>query len=112
MNIKRQPRDSIMVLQISGDIMGGPDFEKFKGEIQSLVDDGFPDIVLDLGRTRYINSTGLGILVSGLHTVRKNEGTIRIANLSERIDRIFAVTDLSSVFQVYESVDEALGSYE
>ncbi|MEZ4386157.1 MAG: STAS domain-containing protein [Candidatus Krumholzibacteriia bacterium] len=112
MKINRQPKERAMVLQLSGDIMGGKDYETFTNEIKDLVDKGHVDLVLDLGKVRYINSTGLGILVSGLTTLKKNMGQMKICNLSTRIDRLFSVTSLTTVFPTFESLDEALASFD
>lgn len=112
MRINRNPQDQIMVLQLSGDIMGGSDYELFTGTIKELVAQGHVDVVLDLGKVRYINSTGLGILVSGLTSLKKSEGRMKICNLSSRIDRLFSVTSLTTVFETHESLDEALKSFE
>ena len=100
-----------MVLQLSGDIMGGSDYELFTGTIKELVEAGHADIVLDLGKVRYINSTGLGILVSGLTTLKKSMGQMKICNLSDRIDRLFSVTSLTTVFETHESLEDALNSF-
>ena len=112
MKINRNPQDKVMVLQLSGDIMGGSDYELFTGTIKELVEQGHADLVLDLGKVRYINSTGLGILVSGLTTVKKNMGQMKICNLSTRIDRLFSVTSLTTVFETHESLDSALKSFD
>ena len=101
-----------MVLQLSGDIMGGKDYDTFTNEVKKLIEEGHVDLVLDLNKVRYINSTGLGILVSGLTTLKKNMGQMKICNLSDRIDRLFSVTSLTTVFATYESLEEALASYE
>jgi len=101
-----------MVLQLSGDIMGGSDYDLFTNTVKELVDQGHVDLVLDLGKVRYINSTGLGILVSGLTTLKKNMGQMRICNLSTRIDRLFSVTSLTTVFPTYDSLEDALASFE
>jgi anti-sigma B factor antagonist len=111
MKINRSPQDRVMVLQLSGDIMGGADYELFTGTIKELINEGHADIVLDLAKVRYINSTGLGILVSGLTTLKKNMGQMKICNLSTRIDRLFSVTSLTTVFETYESLEEALDSF-
>jgi anti-sigma B factor antagonist len=110
--ISRQPKERAMVLQLSGDIMGGKDYDTFTNEIKKLVEEGHVDIVLDLAKVRYINSTGLGILVSGLTTLKKNMGQMKICNLSDRIDRLFSVTSLTTVFATFESLDEAMASFE
>ena len=111
MRINRSPQEQAMVLHLSGDIMGGSDYELFMGTIKELIEEGHADIVLDLARVRYINSTGLGILVSGLTSLKKNMGQMKICNLSTRIDRLFSVTSLTTVFETYESLDEALDSF-
>jgi anti-sigma B factor antagonist len=110
--IKRNPQERAMVLELSGDIMGGKDYETFTGEVHKLVEDGHVDLVLDLGKVRYINSTGLGILVSGLTTLKKNMGQMKICNLSSRIDRLFSVTSLTTVFPTFETREEALASFD
>lgn len=112
MDIKRQPQGNVMVLQINGDIMGGKDYDTFTNEIKKLVDEGTVDVVLDLGKVRFINSTGLGILVSGLTTLKKNTGQMKVCNLNDRIDRIFSVTSLTTIFPTFESLKEALASFE
>ena len=101
-----------MILQLSGDIMGGKDYDLFTNTVKELVDEGHVDLVLDLDKVRYINSTGLGILVSGLTTLKKNMGQMKICNLSKRIDRLFSVTSLTTVFPTYESVEEAVTSFD
>jgi len=101
-----------MVLQLSGDIMGGKDYDLFTNEIKELIEEGHVDLVLDLGKVRYINSTGLGILVSGLTTLKKTMGQMKICNLSDRIDRLFSVTSLTTIFPTFETVDDALASFD
>lgn len=111
MKIKRQPQDNIMVLEINGDIMGGSDYELFTTEIKKLVEEGFVDVVLDLGQVRFINSTGLGIMVSGLTTLKKNTGQMKVCNLNDRIDRIFSITSLTTIFPTFETRADALASF-
>jgi len=110
--IKRNPQERAMVLQLSGDIMGGKDYDLFTNEIKELIEEGHVDLVLDLGKVRYINSTGLGILVSGLTTLKKTMGQMKICNLSDRIDRLFSVTSLTTIFPTFETVDDALASFD
>jgi anti-sigma B factor antagonist len=101
-----------MVLEVSGKIMGGPDHEKFKEEIKALIDEGFKDVVLDFGGVPWINSTGLGILISGYHSLRNAEGTMKICNVKERVLSIFYISQLQNIFAVFPTREEALRSYE
>ncbi len=112
MNISQSPQGEIMILQLSGKIMGGPDYEKFHNEIKSLINDGYVDILLNMSRVTWINSTGLGILVSAFHTLKKNGGVMKICEVSTRIDNILNVTQLKLVFDTYDSQADALASFK
>lgn len=111
MNIKKKADGDVMVLQLSGKIMGGPDHEKFHSEIKTLIKEGYVDILLNMAKVSWINSTGLGVLVSAFHTLKKNGGRLKICEVSDRIDNILNVTQLKLVFQTFESCDEALKSF-
>ncbi|NCQ36112.1 STAS domain-containing protein [bacterium] len=110
MKVKQKPLDKVMVLELSGKIMGGPDFDLFKGEITDLIDKGFKDVVLDFGGVPWINSTGLGILITGHLSMKNAGGTVRICNVRERVLSIFYISQLEKVFQVFPTVEEALAS--
>ena len=112
LNIKQNLKGDVMVLNLSGKIMGGPDHEKFQTEIKTLISDGYVDILLDMNKVSWVNSTGLGILVSAYHTLKKNGGQLKICQVSDRIDNILNVTQLKLVFETFEKCDEALASFE
>jgi len=112
LNIKQNLKGDVMVLNLSGKIMGGPDHEKFQTEIKTLISDGYVDILLDMHKVSWVNSTGLGILVSAYHTLKKNGGQLKICQVSDRIDNILNVTQLKLVFETFEKCDEALASFE
>ena len=103
MKIKQIPQDKCMVLELSGKIMGGPDFDKFKGEIHGLVDEGYKNVILDLSGVPWINSTGLGILITGYHSLKAADGTMKICNVKERVLSIFYISQLENIFDVYET---------
>lgn len=111
MKFKQNPVGDVMVLELSGKIMGGPDHEKFQNEIKDLIGQGHVDVLLNLAKVNWVNSTGLGILVSAFHTVKKNGGQLKICSVSDRIDNILNVTQLKLVFETFEDVDEALASF-
>lgn len=111
MKIKKKPQDDVMVLELSGKIMGGPDFEKFKDEITTVVDGGFKKVILDLSGVPWINSTGLGILITGYHSIKAAEGVLKICSVKERVLSIFYISQLENIFDVYETREEAIASY-
>ncbi|MCB1184472.1 STAS domain-containing protein [bacterium] len=111
MKIKQNPQGDIMVLELSGKIMGGPDFDKFKGEINGLIEKGTKNVVLDMSGVPWINSTGLGILITGYHSLKNADGTLKICNVKERVLSIFYISQLQNIFQVYPTLDEAMASF-
>ncbi len=111
MKIKQSLQGEIMVLNVSGKIMGGPDHEKFQGEIKELIAEGHVDILLNMSKVSWVNSTGLGILVSAFHTLKKNGGRLKICEVNDRIDNILNVAQLKLVFETFEKCDEALAAF-
>lgn len=111
MKVKRIPEGQVMVLEVSGKIMGGPDFDMFKAEVKDLIDGGFRKVVLDLGDVPWINSTGLGILITAHHSIKAAEGTLKICNVKERVLSIFYVSQLERVFEVHPDRETALASF-
>jgi anti-sigma B factor antagonist len=64
-------------------------------------------VIVDLSKTQYLDSTALGVLVGGLKRKRERGGELRLAGLTERVRRVFDITRLSTVFEIYSSVEEA-----
>jgi len=108
MKIKQNPAENAMILELSGKIMGGPDFDKFKGEIAKVDEGGDRNVILDMSGVPWINSTGLGILITGYHSIKAAEGSMMICNVKERVLSIFYISQLENIFDVYETREEAL----
>ena len=110
MKIKQVVHDDVTVLELSGKIMGGPDHDKFKGEIAAIVETGCKKVILDFDGVPWINSTGLGILISGYHSIKAAKGTMAICRVKERVLSIFYISQLENIFEVHETVEAAVGS--
>ncbi|MCP4573964.1 MAG: STAS domain-containing protein [bacterium] len=112
MKMKRVPSGDIMVLEVSGKIMGGPSHDKFKDEIKEILEAGHKNIVLDFAGVPWINSTGLGILISGYHSVKAADGCLKICAVKERVLSIFYISQLEKIFEVHETREAAVASCE
>ena len=108
MKIKERSRDGVTILEVSGKIMGGPDSELFTSTLKSLIHEGNARVVVDLAKVTWVNSTGLGILISGYTTLKRSSGEMKLLNVSDRIESIFMVTKLHSVFETYKDEEEAV----
>jgi anti-sigma B factor antagonist len=100
-----------VVLALSGSLQGGPDAERFSAEIDRLLAEGRRNVLLDLAQVTRVTSTGLGILIAGLASLRRAGGVMKIVNLSDHLESLFAITKLSLVFEVYEDELAALRSF-
>ncbi len=111
MKIKRREEDDVVILEVSGKVMGGPDAEKFKGVITELIDGGVTKLLIDLSSVPWMNSSGVGILISA-YTSMKNAGAqVKFLNINERVKAILMVTKLLTVFESYYSREDALASF-
>jgi anti-sigma B factor antagonist len=79
---------------------------KLKEALQELVE-GPKTVIVALSQTEYLDSTALGVLVGGLKRKRERGGELKLAGLAPRVRRVFDITRLSGVFEIYASVEEA-----
>ena len=111
MKIKERKRDGVAILEMSGKLMGGPDAETFDETVKTLIHEGCHNVIVSMERVKWVNSTGLGILISGYTTLKKSGGELKLLKVSDRIENIFIVSKLYTVFQSYQDEDEAVRSF-
>ena len=111
MKIKQETIGDVYILRLSGQLMGGPDADAVRDTVLAILNEGFKKILVDLKDVSWVNSTGLGILMSNHVTATNNGAALRLMRVSRRIDSIFMVTRLNTVFQVYNTEEEALASF-
>lgn len=112
MQIKEKIENNIALLTLKGDFLGEPETTKVREKIHSLVGDEIKHVVLDLGGVNYVNSSGLGTLISVLTTMRNAGGDLRLARIGDKVQNLFVITQLIKVFDTYETIDQALSSYK
>ncbi|HLR90646.1 MAG TPA: STAS domain-containing protein [Balneolaceae bacterium] len=100
-----------VIVELKGNVMGGPDSEQFSELLHSFIDEGKKNVIVDLGSVKFMNSSGLGMLIAGLTTMRRAEGDLRICQADKKIESLLVVTRLITVFEHYPTVDEAVQSY-
>ena len=83
-----------------------------RARLAEAVAQGNRRLVVDLGETSFIDSSGLGALIGGLKAARKAGGDLRIARPTEQARAVLALTSLDRVFRFYPSVEEALADYD
>ena len=111
MSVKEKIVGDVAVLIVSGKLMGGDETKEVHKKVKSLIGDGIKKIVIDLSKVKWLNSSGLGMLISCLTSVQKSEGVLKIAGATEKVNSLFMITKLITVFDRYESVDRATATF-
>ena len=112
MNYSVDERYNAVLITLKGNVMGGPDGAKLHDTLHQYKEQDKKNIVVDLSKVKFMNSSGLGMLISGMTTMRNAGGDLRLANVADRIQSLLVITKLITVFKHYDSVDEAINSYQ
>ena len=111
MRLTDRMQNNIVILQPKGKIMGGPDTTLLHDKLHEYIEQNKRQVVIDLAEVDWMNSTGLGILIAGYTTLRHNQGELKLANVTDKIQSLLTITKLVTVFEAYDSVDEAINSF-
>ncbi len=111
MKTKVNERYEAVVIELKGNVMGGEDTKEFNDLLHKLIDEGKKNIVVDLSDVKFMNSSGLGMMIGGLTTMKKAGGNLKLARVTEKIESLLIITKLITIFEFYENVDDAIKSF-
>lgn len=111
MKVTADEQNSIIVLSLEGNIMGGPDASMLNEEIHKLLEKGKQNIVLDLAKVDAMNSSGLGMLISSMTATKNSGGQMKLAAASVKIRGLLTMTKLMAFFEHYDTVTQAVKSF-
>ena len=111
MQIEERAVGDVMILDLKGKITLGEGDELLKDKINSLVNQGHRKIILNLAGVPYIDSAGLGEVVRTYTTVSRQGGSLKLLNLTKRITDLLSITKLLTVFETFESENDAVRSF-
>jgi anti-sigma B factor antagonist len=94
--------DGVIIIDMSGKLIIGEPVLSFRKAVKGLVDDGSRKFVLNLGDVSYIDSSGLGELVTTYTSLKNREGNVNLLNLTKRAKDLLQMTKLLTVFDTYE----------
>ena len=112
MQIAERESGSVTVLDLSGRITLGEDGTLLKDKLQSLLHQGKKKLLLNLAQVSYVDSAGLGALVSAYTTVTREGGSLKLLNVTKKLQDLLSITKLLTVFETFDSEGEALKSYK
>lgn len=110
MEINRRETNDIVILDITGeiDLYNAPEI---KDIINKLVEEQKYNVVINLEKVTYIDSSGIGALISSLSNLKKYQGGLKIINVFASVRKVFELTKLTSFFEIFDSEEEALTSF-
>ena len=114
MTFRTHVRESaeVIILDVSGRIVLGDGAKQLSGKIVELVSQGHNKILLNLAEVTYVDSSGLGELVSSYGTVKKANGKIKLLNIQPKIADLLRMTRLDAVFESFSEESRALSSFQ
>ncbi len=101
----------VTIVDIGGRIELGEESAKVRDLIRELLRKGHKQILLNFGNVQYIDSSGLGMLVSSFATVRKQDGELKLLNLTNKVSDVLQITKLYTVFDILDDEAAAVKSF-
>ena len=112
MEISERNVGRLTVLDLSGRITLGEGDVLLKDKLYSLLNQGRKDVLLNLAKEQYVDSAGLGAIVAAYTTMTRDGGSLKLSNVTKKLQDLLAITKLLTVFETFDSEDEALRSYK
>jgi len=111
MELTRRNEDMVVVLTLTGrlDLANG---NKLKDEIKAVLDSGSTAIHLSMKELEFVNSSGLGAMVSIMKEIRLQHGRLTLSDMADYVREVFDITQLSHIFEIFSTEEEALRSYQ
>jgi anti-sigma B factor antagonist len=112
MKIEKRKNGKVTILDLKGKILSGEGIEELRQTIDSTIKQDEKQLVLNFAEVPYLDSTGLGEVVRSYTTLKKAGGTIKIANLTNKVQDLLSVTKLITVFETFQNENDAVKSFK
>jgi len=111
MKIEERNNGDVTILDLKGKMLIGEGDELLREKINNLVEGGKKKVLLNLADVPYVDSAGLGEIVRCYTTVSRKDGKLKLLNLTKRIHDLLSITKLLTVFETYDTEEEAIKSF-
>jgi len=111
MAIREKIHGDVAVLNVSGKLMGGKETKEITEKVKSLLSDDIKNIIIDLGKVNWMNSTGLGTLIGSRRLITEKDGVLKLSAVTEKIKSLLMITQIMNLFETYETAERALASF-
>jgi anti-sigma B factor antagonist len=111
MNLQTEIKNDIVIIYVKEERLDAHNSGELKIEVQKLFAGGKKNVLIDLKDVRFIDSSGLGALVSGFKNAITNQGNLKLSTLQSQVRSMFELTRLHRVFEIFASTSEALDNF-
>ncbi|BCS53498.1 STAS domain-containing protein [Geobacter sp. SVR] len=111
MNLKIEQNGKLTIIFVREERLDAHNSDELKTEINKVFEAGGRELLIDLKEVRFIDSSGLGVLVSGFKNASARQGTLKLSGLQTQVRSMFELTRLHRVFDIFQTVDDAMESF-
>ncbi len=112
MKFSTKELNNVTVIKMDGSMLGGPEASELNSALHKLLDAKKKNIVVDLSDVSLMNSSGLGMLIGAVTTMRNAGGNLKIAAATEKVTQVFKMTKVSNVIELHSMVKNAVESFK
>ena len=110
MNFAQEIRSNTLILRITGDLIGEDSGTRLIEAVSEALTHKVPTCVIDISELRYINSSGIGVLITILTKFRNKGGEVYLMKPSESVKKLLVITKLNAIFQVIQSENDVIAT--
>ncbi len=110
MNFSHETKNNILIISLSGDLIGENNSATVTSVVAESLEKKVKTCIVDISDLRYINSSGIGLLITILTKFRNKGGEVYLMKPSESVQKLLVITKLNAIFQIIQSADEVLKS--
>lgn len=108
MKFSSEIKNNVLIIRLEGDLIGENDGAMVLAKATDAIQDKVLKCVIDISKLRYINSSGIGVLITILTKFRNKGGEVFLLNPSESVQKLLVITKLNAIFQIAKTEEEAL----
>lgn len=112
LQIQQRSNDEVAILDLAGRLTMGQDSVTLREKVRTLLADGSKRILVNLEGVSYVDSAGLGELVSAFATAKREDASLKLLNLTERVHDLLQMTKLLTIFETFETEEAAVRSFQ
>lgn len=106
MIFEQEIKENALILRLSGDLIGEDNGANILDKVNSAIQDNILTCIIDISKLRYINSSGIGVLITILTKFRNKGGEVYLMKPSETVQKLLVITKLNAIFQIIQNEEE------